>query len=201
MTSPLLTTLRREARLLSKTYLGFSARPAGNYSMRQLSAGAAYTVFCHAEFETYFEGWALRLTDLAWNRWSAGKVSRPLLHLCSFNGGRNELSSVPKKDIWSEIVVSSIRKHQQVVKGNHGVREANISRLLGPLGFDLRKIDPILLADLDAFSSMRGAHAHQTHSVQLKTVVDPFDRKAKAEGLLHLVAALDNDLVSFEASA
>lgn len=128
-------------------------------------------------------------------------VSRPLLHLSSFNGGRNELSGIPKKDIWSEMIIDAVRRHQLLVKNNHGAREANICRLLGPVGFDVRKIDPVLLADLDAFATMRGVHAHQTHSAQLKTLLDPFDRKQKVESLIQLVSILDQDLVGFETNA
>jgi hypothetical protein len=103
--------------------------------------------------------------------------------------------------MWGELVVSAIRKHQDLIRRNHGVKEANVCKLLAPVGFDVRRIDPILLADLDAFSTMRGGHAHRTHSEQLTTILDPFDRKAKAEALLQLISVLDADLVAFERSS
>jgi len=201
MASEFFNALTAETIGLAKTYLNFAIRPLGHYTNRQLSAGAAYTVFCHAEIENFIESWAKALIDLALTRWNAGQLSRPLLHVCTFHSGRSELSSIPRKDVWSELVVSSIRKQQSVVRANHGIREANICRLLAPLGFDVRKIDPILLNDLQAFSAMRGGHAHQTHSIQLLTVQDPFDRKKKLEALLVLLEALDDDLVTWRNAA
>lgn len=201
MASQLFNSLATETALIARTYLNFAVRPLGNYTSRQLSAGAAYTLFCHAEIETFFETWAKTLLDLALTRWGAGTVSRPLLHVCTFHGGRNELSSVPSKDIWSELVVNSIRKQQAIVSNNNGIREANICRLLAPLGFDVRKLDGLLLNDLAAFSTIRGGHAHLTHSAQLLTVLDPFDRKKKVDSLIQLLEVLDTDLMACQAAA
>ena len=69
--------------------------------------------------------------------------------------------------------------------------------LLAPVGFDIRKIDTVLLGDLSAFGTLRGDHAHQSHRLQIGNSFDPFDRKAKAESLLTLLADLDNELTAY----
>ncbi len=189
-----------EVRLLGKTYLKFSARPSGNYTRRQMSAAAAYTIFCHAEFESFLEGWALTITDFADKNWKTKRSTRPLTHLCTFHEGRKELSSVPPKDVWSEVIAKVINQHRYVIGQNHGIKESNICKLFSPIGFDVRKIDTVLLGDLTAFGVIRGDHAHQSHRLQIGKTFDPFDRQKKAEDLLTLLAALDVELSSYLAS-
>lgn len=192
--------LRSELTRLGRTYLNYKARPLGNYTRRQLSAAAAYTIFAHAEFETFFEDWALRLNTYAETRWVAGQATKPLVHLCAFFDGGGAPSSVPAKDVWNEPVRRSLQQHRAAIQGNHGIKEENVCRLLAPVGFDTRTIDAVLLGDLSAFGTLRGAHAHQSHRLQLGTAFDPFGRKAKAEGLLASIVALDRQLVAYLAS-
>jgi hypothetical protein len=198
--SKLFRSMSAEVRRLGKTYLNFGARPAGNYTRRQLSAAAAYTMFCHAEFESYLEGWSSQLTDFADANWKAGRVTRPLAHLCTFHEGRNELSSVPGKDIWSEQFTLAILKHRDIINRNNGIKEKNICALLAPVGFDVRKIDPVLIGDLSAFGAIRGGHAHQSHRTQMGMTFDPFDRRAKVTLLVNAMVDLDNELILYQAS-
>jgi hypothetical protein len=157
-------------------------------------------MFCHAEFECYLEGWASEITDFAESRRNAGVITRPLAHLCTFHPGRKELQEVPSKDIWSEQFISAILQHRGIIKKNHGIKEKNICALLAPLGVDLRKIDSVLLADLDAFGKIRGDHAHQSHKMQVGMNFDPFDRQTKANALVSLLAGLDKELIGYRAS-
>ena len=189
-----------EIRLLGRTYLNFSPRPTGNYTTRQMSAAAAYTMFSHAEFESYLEGWAREIVDFAEGQRHAGRVTRPLAHLCTFHKGRGELAEVPSVDVWSEQFVSAIRQHRDIITKNHGIKETNVCKLLAPVGFDLRRIDRVLLGDLDAFGTLRGDHAHQSHKMQRGIAFDPFDRKAKAESLVGLLANLDQELLDYRSS-
>jgi len=166
----------------------------GNYTRRQLSAAAAFTIFCHAEIENYLESWSSALVDKAEQNWKSGKTTRILVHLCTFHKGRENVSNVPANDIWSEPVLESIRKHRGVITSNKGIKEANVCNLFVPLGFDVRQIDVILLGDLTAFGAIRGDYAHQSHSVHIGTHVDPFEKKAKADKLVALLEELDRDL-------
>jgi hypothetical protein len=104
---------------------------------------------------------------------------------------------VPQKDIWSAPVVTAIKSHQDYIGSNHGIKEANFCGLFIPLGFDVRIVDPLLLAELGAFGALRGAHAHQSHSIHIRSIFDPFDRRAKAQALLGLLKDFDQQLVSY----
>jgi hypothetical protein len=198
--SRLFRAMANEIRVLGRTYLNFSPRPAGDYTTRQMSAAAAYTMFSHAEFESYLEGWALEIVDFAETQRHAGKVTRPLAHLCTFHKGRAELTEIPPLDVWSEQFVLAIRQHRDIINKNHGIKEKNVCRLLAPIGFDLRRIDPVLIGDLDAFGTLRGNHAHQSHKMQRGIAFDPFDRKIKAESLVGALANLDNELLNYRSS-
>lgn len=186
---------------LDKTFLNFKSRPNGDYTERQLAMAAAYTVFCHAEFEIFFESWANDLVDLAEKRWKSRRASRPLVHLCTFHEGRNALTNVPSKDVWNEVVFSSIAKHKRVISTNHGIKESNVCELLSPIGFDTTLIDGILLNDLSAFGGIRGDYAHKSYRTTVGTVFDPFDRKTKVEGIETLLAVLDGQLLAYRVAA
>lgn len=186
---------------LERTFLPFKIRPLGNYTPRQLSMAAAYTVFCHAEFEIFLEEWARAFVDLADSQWKIGRATRPLVHLCTFHEGRNALSTVPTKDIWNEVVWKAIAKHRGVIGGNHGIKESNFCDLLSPVGFDTTTVDNILLADLTAFGTLRGHHAHNSYKSIVGITFDPFDRRKKVNGLLALLLILDNQLSAYLAAA
>lgn len=201
MPSQIFIDLAKGLRRLDITFLKFKSRPAGNYTPRQLSMAAAYTMFCHAEIEIFLESWATKFVDLAQSQWVLRKASRPLVHLCTFHEGRNGLNSVPSKDIWNDLVQRSIIKQKSVISGNHGIKESNLCELLSPVGFDTRSIDSVLLADLSAFGSLRGHHAHNSHKAQVGMTFDPFDRRAKVLGLETLLGVLDAQFETYLAAA
>lgn len=186
-------------RVIEKTYMSFKPRPTGNYTRRQLSLAAAYTVFCHAEIETFMEEWATAFTDFADTKWGMKQASRPLVHLCAFHEGCKVLSTMPQKDVWNEPVVMAIKKHRGAISNNNGIKEGNVIKLLSPIGFDVRQIDQVLLADLSAFGQMRGDHVHKSISAHLGTVFDPFDRARKVTNLLKLLEDLDHQLAGYMA--
>ena len=195
--SRLYRSLDIELPRLAAIYLDFSPRLNGAYTVTELSKASAYTLFCHAEFEIFVEGWATRILVRAKERWISGKATRPTVILSAMRSGRESIQTVPSKDIWSEMAMSSIQHHENVIRSNHGIREENICSLLGPLGVDLRNIDPILFGDMTAFGKIRGDHAHQAHKTQTKNLFDPFDRRSKALKIAGLLNDLDTALQSY----
>ena len=181
-----------------KDYLSFRQKVAGDYTKSQMSKAAAYTLFCHAEIEAYFENWSLHFVNLAQTKWRQGKATKPLVHMCTFHEGREPIKKVPTTDVWTEVVEKSFRKQFHVISSNHGIKEENVSALLAPLGFDIRKIDPVLLGDLSALGVLRGGHAHTARKSQLSAVFDPFDRRNKAISILSLLQHLDAELVAYK---
>ena len=189
--------LRSSIGRLGRNYLSFKSRPIGNYTPRQFSCTAAYTIFCHAEIETFLEEWATKLTDLADTNWQSRQACRPLVHLCTFHEGRGIPSDVPNKDIWNMVIFDSIAKHRRTIKQNNGIKENNIIKLLSPLGFDVRTIDSIFLADISSFGKDRGDLAHNSMRMHIGNVFDPFGVKRKVEMLLLQLSVLDNQITSY----
>ena len=179
---------------LDQAFLSFKSRPMGNYTPRQLTMAAAYTVFCHAEIETFLETWAKEFVDFADAQWKNGKATRILVHLCTFHEGRSNLNSVPAKDIWNEVIWKVFNKHRAVIRGNHGIKESNFCELFSPIGLNTTLVDNVLLNDLTAFGTLRGDHAHNSHIATIGTTFDPFDRKNKVQGILNLLSVLDGQL-------
>jgi hypothetical protein len=190
-------SMSNEIRQLDRTYLNFKPRPAGNYTRKQLSSAAAYTVFCHAEIEHFLESWSAKLVDHAEINWNTRKATRPLVHLCTFHKGREGITEVPPNDIWNVPIYDAIRKHREIIKKNNGIKESNVCSLLAPIGFDVTNIDVVLLGDLTAFGAIRGDYAHQSHRAHLGAGIDPFDRKTKVQNLLALLSPLDQDLNTY----
>lgn len=190
-------TMEAQIKKLGKHYLGFRAKSSGDYSDRQLSAGAAFTVFAHAEFESFLESWATTILQKSEANWKTGKIDRALAHLLMFREAAKSPGQVPKSDIWSEPCALALKAHEGVIGKNNGIREAHICGLLAPLGFDVRKIDPILLGDLTAFAAMRGNHAHQSYRLHIGQQFDPFDRQAKAKKLVSLLKDFDDEMVRY----
>lgn len=189
--------LKSQLANLSGYYLTFSKRLTGDYTKRELSAGAAYTIFAHAELESFVEEWATKITDRAEQRWKAGVASRAITHLVTFRQEVAVPSSVPSKDIWTGPIATAVSWHRGAIKNNHGIKERNICLLFAPLGFDVRSIDPLLLGDLGALGSIRGDHAHQSAKVHLGQKFDPFDRQRKIANITTLLADFDRQLLAF----
>ncbi|MCB5423813.1 hypothetical protein H0274_00970 [Altererythrobacter sp. CC-YST694] len=201
MPSALYDNLSQGLTRLERAFLNFSPRPSGNYTERQLTMAAAYTVFCHAEIESYLEGWASTFVDLADTSWKSRRATQPLVHICTFHEGRAALTSVPKKDVWNEVVGKALAKQRGVISRNHGIKETNFCELLSPVGFNTTNVDSVLLADLTAFGTLRGDHAHNSHRALIGTTFDPFDRRKKVLGLSALLLVLDSQLEAYLAAA
>lgn len=201
MASDLFQALSDGVERIERAFLNFNPRPSGNYTPRQLTMAAAYTVFCHAEIESYLEGWALAFVDYADNQWRLGKATVPLVHICSFHEGRGALTSVPNKNIWSEVIGKAVAKHRAVIRRNNGVKEVNFCELFSPVGFDVREVDSILLADLTAFGVLRGDHARNSHGALMVTNFDPFDRRRKVVNIINLLSVIDGQFSDYLTSA
>src|SRR5690606_17605217 len=93
-------TMESQIKKLGRHYLSFKPKILGDYNERQLSAGAAYTVFAHAEFESFLEAWATAILDRSKERWATGAIDRCLSYLLAFREKASAPGQVPKGDIW-----------------------------------------------------------------------------------------------------
>ena len=124
-------------------------------------------------------------------------MSRTLFHLVTFGNAQGKPTQIPANDIWSEPAFIALKGHYAVIDKNNEIKEANLCNLFAPLGFDLRTVNSILVSDLNAFGTIRGAHAHQSYSVHLGQIFDPFDRQTKVANLELLLSDLDNQLLAY----
>lgn len=183
---------------LSVHHLQFKKSSSGSYSQKQLAAGAAYTLFAHAEIESYLESWSSDILERASARWRAGANSRAITSLLCFRPQIGVPSQLPVRDVISETIHQALSGHRDVIRNNHGIKEKHICTMFAPLGFDVRKVDPVLLGDLATLSSIRGDHAHQSYKKHLGAQFDPFDRQTKVNNLVALLKDLDDEFAAYK---
>lgn len=183
--------LGRNLKGLKAHHLSFKAKPAGNYTKRQLSEAAAYTVFAHGEFESFLEDWAMAILDrVATKGFSAG-FSPLLAHLNAYREKISVPGDTATNNKWATSSGSAVAAHRSAITGNHGIAEKYLCAIFIPLGVDVWSFDPILISDLNAFSKIRGDHAHQSRNAHLGQQFDPFDRMSKANNIYSLLEPLD----------
>jgi len=180
--------------LLPKVY-----DPTGFYSQEAFLKATAYRVLAHAEIESYLEERVKNIAIEAVKAWKERRTaSRTLAALLAFSG---ILMDVPPDTIYPADPSQKAKWHEKIslsgkidkAKGsfiariitNHGMKEENILRLLLPIGFEVDKIDTVLLADMNSFGERRGEAAHT--SISTRRQYDPKDElqivKAIAKGL------------------
>jgi hypothetical protein len=136
----------------------------------------AFRVLAHAEIEFYVEELATVLLDVTESYLAAGTLTHAGHNLVvSWSSAR--LRSDPAKSRYpyfrsaeavarvatdSDDFKSAIKSQRDRIKGNHGVKGANVRQLLVPLGFRDYLFRPGLLDQLDNFGELRGSVAHAT---------------------------------------
>jgi hypothetical protein len=177
-------TLNRELNRLKKEFLP-KISPTGVYTDRQLSRTLAYRILAHAEIESYLEDRAWEVALNAKKAWdNTDKTCRTLVTLVAFSAlamdaPPDTLTPIKgsKKVKLEKIKISkkidlAIESFNQVIKGNHGVKEANILALLLPIGIDSDDLDTAWLATMNTFGKERGIVAH-TSATSYRTVQPP----------------------------
>jgi hypothetical protein len=138
--------------------------------------------------------------------WETNKhVSRVILCLLAFSGKEMRLppatlqaSNEQKKKAWPELIdiaeriTPVIRDFNYMIRlKNHGIKEENLLSLLLPIGVDHSNLDPIFLADMDSFGTMRGAAAHTSSSTVVRKEIDPAEELKRVEGLMPGIESVD----------
>jgi hypothetical protein len=175
-------------------HLNFKARPAGNYTRRQLSEAAAYTLFAHGEFESFLEDWATAITDRVVTRGYGAGFSPLLAHLIAYREKLAVPNDTGANNAWSTGCGAAVNAQKSTISRNHGIAEKYVCAMFIPLGVDVWSFDPILISDLNAFAKIRGDHAHQSRRAHLGQQFDPFDRMSKVKNIYSLLDPLDTAL-------
>ena len=159
----LLDGLRAELARLAEIYL--PKEPLVLPAPQDQERARAFALFAHAEIEWYIErateSYLVKVCEAA----QKGAFNFSSLSLIAFSEAKFSVgeSLGGKKD--GRTVATVFGKIQSdlkmVIEGNNGIREKNLSKILGPLGLAGR-IDPAWLSDLDSLASMRGRFAHMS---------------------------------------
>jgi RiboL-PSP-HEPN len=163
--------------------------PTGSYSAREYDRVRAYVVLVHAEIEAFVEELASDVLASSHKRWTTTKRSgRCIAALMMYNDRRvllpTALSKQKRDQTFDEMIRSAITAHgRMIAKENHGIKEANLLRVLLPIGVFESDFDPIWLGTISSFGSSRGVVAH-TSASQVQTPPDPATTRAQVNDIL-----------------
>jgi hypothetical protein len=186
---------------LKTELLGFSQRTDGDYTHEELMKCQAFIVFSHAEIENYLEKIARRIISEAANRWNESSLpDRVITTLVTFRrkeicGPPNDIKNPLKHQNIKVIVEDALKSQEQVIAENNGIKQANLSQLICPLGVFEYDIDDTLLIQLDIVGAKRGGLVHKQNKVSLRTIRDPFSVEWKdVNDLLNQLQSFDKNL-------
>ena len=142
----------------------------------------------------------------SWQR--TQKTSRTLLGLLAFSDLKMEKppnSMKPKKansqSSWKNKLDISIKINQSMdifhkaIDNNHGIKEEHLLRLLLPIGFETKDLDPVWVADMSSFGEGRGKIVHTSASKWAKQQLDPKNELKTVKSLLRNgIRLLDNKM-------
>lgn len=200
MNSARFRQLRKRLSELRRHLLPARFDPTGTYSPRVHERARAYRLLAHAEFESYIEDRVIEILTLRLREWKKSrKVSRCLLGLVAYHEGSsvsNEPTSIlnpPRKPspLLEDRINSASNSFQYYVRNkNHGVKEANLIRMLMQLGLEDSEFDPIWLGAIDSWATLRGTYAHQS-ATKVQVLPDPQDELRAVQVILNGFAKLD----------
>ena len=198
--------LKSEILQLRRDLLPKKFRGSGQYEQETITKTRAYRVLVHAELEAYLEDRARDIALAALEAWKdRNQVSKTLLALIAFSGRIMEKppnSMSPEQPSqagqWDEKIKLSkkidlaMNNFHSVLNNNNGIKEANIVRLLLPIGVDCDELDPVLVLDLNSYGASRGLVAHQRfESYRTTEQIDPKEELRKVKSLVEGLASID----------
>ena len=114
-------------------------------------------LLCHAELEDYFESVALKLLTKAEKTWVEKKIAN--YNLSSLFIWHDKIDKNDTNDTKARMIIADYRKE---IKSNHGIKEDNIKKLFGPLGYRTDDFDSTFISTLSSFGALRGETAHMS---------------------------------------
>ncbi|MFF1300654.1 MULTISPECIES: HEPN domain-containing protein [unclassified Streptomyces] len=171
--------------------------PVGSYTADEYDRVRAFIVLSHAEAEAYVEAMCLDILQKSEARWvnsdSAGAcVAALMLYNEKQAKPPKSLASQAPKDTVDEIVKSAFKRHREFTqRENHGVKEANLLRLLLPIGFRESDFDSVWLGVMNSFGVNRGMVAHQSAS-RVQNPPDPALSRQQVQAVLNGFLLLEN---------
>ena len=178
--------------ILKSHFLPGQFNPLGKYTRREYDLARAYVVIAHAEIEAYIEDRATEIAQRAESNWQRmGRCSEVIRGICTSHNARTNQPWLPfAKD--PKRIKSALNFYKKLIRKNHGIKEANLLRLVFPLGIQYQKIDATLMTDLEAFGSFRGGIAHS--SIKTQQPIDIEGQYKKVEAIIKRLKVLDRKI-------
>lgn len=204
------TQLQGEIRRLRRHLLPRQWNPTGSYSERIADRARAFRVLSHAEIEYFIENVILDAVEKKYLEWKGARlpsyVMTCLLAASKVDWVDTEASAVGiipltgakiKKDDHSihDMIDRAVKQYRNIVDDNHGIKPANLKRLIMPVGIALSDLDPTWLNHMDTFGAKRGAIAHRSR-LGLSVPLDPKTESDTVDLLLVGLKELDAMIVS-----
>jgi hypothetical protein len=108
----------------------------GGYTLQDQDQIRGFRILVHAEIEAFLEDLASDIVKRSLNRYTAtGKANKILKSLAQ------AFCRSHRPTTGEDFFVSAVKQYQDVIKGNHGIKEANICVLFLPIGIDRGLLD------------------------------------------------------------
>jgi hypothetical protein len=161
----------------------------GNYTLKEMDSIRAYVVLVHAEIQSYFEDIAKNKAELALERWQSRRINSPsLTAMVAFMSPELSWNA---SDTFCYRVSRSVSHYLSTIRGNNGVKEENLKKLLCPIGFNKDIFDEAWLGTMNSFGGSRGEIVHSSHGVQSQ--IDMRTEKTRINNIiLPEIGRLDN---------
>lgn len=170
---------------LKRELMGFAPNPTGAYSKTELLMCQSFVVFSHAEVQVYWESVAHRILAEAEKKWQSNKeAGRVVATLIAFRRPTNvavprDNRNAPNSGNIDWILKEAVKAQKDVIDDNNGIKRANITAMLLPLGVFLSDLIEPLLIQLDQTGKKRGDMVHKSSRISLPTIRDPFSDEMK----------------------
>lgn len=187
------TDLRHRLEELRGNLLAFLPPPPHsktNYSARELDLTSSYIVLAHAEIESFCEDRVMEKAMRAFEEFTKKNKVTPILRKMVVH------YIVKKGRSWTDVRAPSMetvqlasQSYRDTVRGNNGVRQGNLEKLLFPIGLTEFASNTTWLAQMDSFGSNRGDRAH--NSMRALNPPDPATELANVKQILDGLLELD----------
>jgi hypothetical protein len=180
----------------------FSA--TGYYSRRQQDLAKSYRLLTHAEIESFLEEISKsKMTSRIVEWMNNKKPSNSIVYLLTFYhaGGSekegedlvnlllSERTEAKIQESAEAAVTAALKQYMGKILSNNGVKQADLKKMVFPLGIKSEDLDPSWLLLLDTFGSSRGEVAHNAGT--LTRVINPEDEYKLINDLLVGLKKLD----------
>ena len=179
--------MQLEANVLLLKPLLPALHPIGNYTDREKIDIRSFRVLSHAELEYYFENRCREIIHAY--RSNSNPSASP-----SIQARLTTYFSIKNKEDYSPYLYNTnsvCTAYENIISKNHGIMEANLFKLLWPIGVDLIHLPTTLLPSLESYGQNRGALAHNGLHHTISFILNPVDEAAAINQIIVDIKSLD----------